>query len=182
MGRASRHKRRAQKRQADNRAHVTAGDLPLNQLRRVVQEWVADGNVLFQRFTCEACDRRQMLDQANIFDGMPTCEACGHATDLSVRGAGFASLMMGPSCFVHVDRPVRRCDICQACPRCTGSGIRLVGGSPRGKSFTVILERVAEGLYPGHYACHECIEASRLGGRSAVLARMPRPGSGDLAA
>ena len=44
---------------------------------------------LHQKFTCEECLSRQMIETANRFHKTAICEACGHTTDLVRQGCGF---------------------------------------------------------------------------------------------
>ena len=104
---------------------MTPGDLLPDDLARVAEQFISDGYMVFQKFTCEKCRTRQTMDVANVFFVLGGCEECGHITDLRVRGAGMMSLLTGRNCFVRGHgRPVRRCDRCGKCSRCASRVLR----------------------------------------------------------
>lgn len=68
-------------------------DLPLLELQRQVNDLVKKGHVFFMKFTCSSCGTRLMLEEPNTVYTEGTCDKCGHVTDITKTGAGFALLM-----------------------------------------------------------------------------------------
>jgi len=54
------------------------------------------GAEIYQKFTCEKCQERQTIPEANQWHTHATCEECKHLTDIYKAGCGFA-LLTGPN-------------------------------------------------------------------------------------
>lgn len=148
MGRASRRKR------------LTPGDLPLADFALVAEKWISDGYIIFQKFTCERCHSRQFIDLANVVCETGSCEECGHVTDLRTRGAGLMSLLVGPPCLGgRHGRPVRRCDICGRCPRCSSIRLRMAV-SPTGIPMDELLAKPTHGEPVSVWVCNDVCEVA----------------------
>lgn len=148
MGRASRRKR------------LTAGDLLPADLAQEAEKWISDGYLVLQKFTCERCRSRQIIDVANVMCERGGCEECGHVTDLRVRGAGLMSLLVGPTCLGgRHGRPVRRCDICRRCPRCSSTRLRMVV-SPTGIPMEELMAKNARGEPISVWVCDDGCEVA----------------------
>lgn len=68
-------------------------DLPLLELQRQVNDLVKQGHVFYMKFTCSSCGARLMLEEPNTLYTEGICDECGHVTDITETGAGFALLM-----------------------------------------------------------------------------------------
>jgi hypothetical protein len=59
------------------------------EIAKEVEELVATGATVFQKFTCEACLARETMPDPNVLYKAGRCDECGHITNLELRGCGF---------------------------------------------------------------------------------------------
>lgn len=61
-------------------------DLPLAECSLKAEEMIAAGGTVFQKFTCEKCGNRLIMDQPNTFYVNGSCDKCGHVTRIKYCG------------------------------------------------------------------------------------------------
>jgi|GEM_PF-3070233 len=64
-------------------------DGSFDQILREADTAIAQGGMVFQKWTCKGCGKRQTIDKPNSFFTGGKCEECGHETDLRKEGCGF---------------------------------------------------------------------------------------------
>jgi len=62
---------------------------PVAECVRTANEHIAQGSVIYQKFTCESCGSRQTMEEENTFYLKGKCEACGHTTDIQKDGCNY---------------------------------------------------------------------------------------------
>lgn len=67
------------------------GDLPIYELMQKAQQLIAEGCLVFFKFTCEKCGTRQGFETPNTLFKSGRCEECGHIT--KIKKAGFMVMM-----------------------------------------------------------------------------------------
>jgi hypothetical protein len=72
-------------------------DFPLDEVVKQANELFANDRdaILFQKFSCENCGRRQTMETPNKFFARGQCEECGHITDLRVKGCNYMVVLPG---------------------------------------------------------------------------------------
>lgn len=75
-------------------------DGPFYEIVEKAETLVGDGASIFQRFTCEACQARQVMDVPNALYTQGACDECKHVTDLQRTGCGFM-LIVGNDPVAH---------------------------------------------------------------------------------
>jgi hypothetical protein len=68
-------------------------DISILECERQAQRLIAEGGMVFQKFTCDHCGSRQTMPEPNKFYIGGNCEACGKPTDIARKGCGFALIM-----------------------------------------------------------------------------------------
>lgn len=65
-------------------------DYPIEVCAAKAAPFVARGHSFFQKFTCEQCGSRQMMEEENVWFETGRCEECGHITSIRDRGCNYA--------------------------------------------------------------------------------------------
>lgn len=64
-------------------------DFPFAEVIREANKLVADGHLVYQKFTCSNCKARQVIDEPNRFYERATCEECKHETNVKEHGCNY---------------------------------------------------------------------------------------------
>jgi hypothetical protein len=83
---------RAAQRKAQRRAAQPApiyDDYPFEEIALAAEELIAQGHVVFIKWTCEGCGRRVAFDQPNVICRFGKCDECGHVTNVERRGGNY---------------------------------------------------------------------------------------------
>jgi len=64
-------------------------DHPLHEVAVTASAHILDGWTIYQKFTCEKCGERQMIDEPNRFYTQGKCGDCGHVTDIVEHGCNY---------------------------------------------------------------------------------------------
>ncbi len=64
-------------------------DYPLDECAKTAEKIIDRGGTIYQKFTCESCGQRLVLDQPNVFHTSGSCDQCGHVTDLTIKGCNY---------------------------------------------------------------------------------------------
>lgn len=70
-------------------------DLPFDVITQQAEKLANKGALCFQKFTCEACGNRLMIEEPNKFYTTGSCDRCGHNTNIKKRGCGYMIVLGG---------------------------------------------------------------------------------------
>jgi len=68
------------------RYEIDYKDLPVEEALLIADRLVAQGAIIFFKYTCENCGRRLMCSVPNTFFKRGRCEHCGHITEIKKCG------------------------------------------------------------------------------------------------
>jgi hypothetical protein len=69
---------------------MTVKDFPLDECCEAARDFVADGALVFQKWTCDGCGERVTANTPNVFTELGHHEDCGHVTDIRRKGCNYA--------------------------------------------------------------------------------------------
>lgn len=61
-------------------------DIPFDNCVSLADNAIANGLIVYQKWTCDHCGARQTMDQPNVFYRSGTCEECNKVTDIEECG------------------------------------------------------------------------------------------------
>jgi hypothetical protein len=64
-------------------------DFPLDECVAAAKEYVAEGALVFQKWTCDHCGERVTANAPNTFTEMGHHEDCGHWTNIRRKGCNY---------------------------------------------------------------------------------------------
>jgi hypothetical protein len=79
-------------------------DHPLAELEKSAAEWIRQGATVYQKFTCDACDERVTILEANQLYTHGRHDECpvqdDYITDLRIKGCNYM-VVQAPPAFVY---------------------------------------------------------------------------------
>jgi hypothetical protein len=70
-------------------SEIKYNDYPWDEIVKAVNQHIANGATIYQKFSCEKCGQRLTMDVPNILFYEGTCDRCGHTTDIRKRGCNY---------------------------------------------------------------------------------------------
>ena len=71
-------------------AFRTNSETPWAEVVRQVEELAKDNHIqIYQKWTCQGCGNRLMIDEPNILYRTGSCDLCGTVTDIVTAGCGY---------------------------------------------------------------------------------------------
>lgn len=68
-------------------------NFPYDEVAKTAKQAVADGAVVYQKWTCGGCGGRLTANNPNTFCPLLLCEECGHMTDVKTTGCNFLMIL-----------------------------------------------------------------------------------------
>lgn len=62
---------------------------PFYEVIKKAEIVIEKGGTVYQKFTCDRCGDRQMIDEPNRFYRLGRCGECGYITNIEETGCGF---------------------------------------------------------------------------------------------
>ena len=64
-------------------------DHPFDKVVRSADKIIRFGAIVYQKFTCSHCGKRQTIDVPNTFYTSGSCEECYHITNIKEKGCNY---------------------------------------------------------------------------------------------
>jgi hypothetical protein len=69
-------------------------DYPFEEVAAAAQAKVKQGCTIHQKWSCDYCNSRQTMEEANKFFTSGKCEECGKITDIKARGCNYTLIII----------------------------------------------------------------------------------------
>lgn len=70
-------------------------DHPFREVAATAHQRILDGWIIFQKFTCQGCGRRIIINVPNALFAIGHCKHCDHQSDLLESGCNYLAVAGG---------------------------------------------------------------------------------------
>jgi hypothetical protein len=78
-------------------------DYPWDVIVKGVEEQIAKGRQIFQKWSCDHCGSRQGMPVPNVLYLTGECEECGKTTNIKARGCNYMMVAQGDAAMSFLD-------------------------------------------------------------------------------
>jgi hypothetical protein len=71
-------------------------DHPFYEVAAAVEEYIAGGATIYQKFTCAGCGNRLTMDVPNVLYKTGSCDRCDAITDIEEQGCNYMLIAAVP--------------------------------------------------------------------------------------